>query len=99
MKKFILITALLFSTAAQAEQYQIYPVNQFVRIVLSQRECMIPDMTGKAAALQTIRGRFIRGCWNIDKHNDQHIRIDWANPQAPGDFAVIESNKLISVDE
>ena len=90
---------LTLSTAAFADTYLVYVINQYTRVVLSKRECLVPGLNGLAAAVQNVRGRFIQGCWHVDRNNSDHIRIDWANPAVPGDFSVIEANKFDSVTE
>lgn len=94
MKKFTLIIALLFSNSAWAETYLVYNVNLSTRIVLSKNSCLVPSLNGSAAVVQNDKGKFVQGCWRVDRNNSNHIRIDWNNPAAPGDFSVIEANKF-----
>ena len=99
MRTFTLIFTLLFSSLAYAETYLIYEINQNVRVVLNKKPCLVSTLTGNAAALQTTAGKFVRGCWHIDRNNSDHIRIDWDNPAAPGDFAVIPAVLFTAVDK
>ena len=99
MKKVALISILLFSTPVWADTYLVYNVSPHARVVLSKRSCLVPSLTGNAAALQTDKGKFIQGCWSVDRNNSNHIRIDWNNPAAPGDFSVIEANKFEPASE
>ena len=99
MKKLLFIAALALTTNAWAETYLVYNVSPHARVVLNKRGCLVPNLNGNAAALQTDKGRFIQGCWHVDRNNSNHIRIDWNNPAAPGDFSVIEANKFEPVTE
>ena len=99
MRKLLFIIALTLSTAAWAENYLVYNFSPHARVVLNKRACLVPTLNGNAAALQTDKGKFIQGCWHVDRNNSNHIRIDWNNPAAPGDFSVIEANKFEPVTE
>jgi len=99
MRTLLFIAALALSTAAQAETYLVYHVSQHARIVLSKRACVVPTLQGLAASIQNTKGQYIQGCWHVDRNNSDHIRIDWNNPAAPGDFSVIEANKFTPVDQ
>ena len=99
MRVLLAFSLLVFSLAAQAETYLVYHVSQNVRIVLNKRACLVPNLNGNAAVIQNIKGQYIQGCWHVDRNNSNHIRIDWNNPAAPGDFSVIEANKFEPVSE
>lgn len=99
MKKLLFLAALILSTQAWAETYLVYHVSQNVRIVLNKRACLVPNLNGNAAVIQNIKGQYIQGCWHVDRNNSNHVRIDWNNPAAPGDFSVIEANKFEPVTE
>lgn len=99
MRAFILISTLLFSTLAHAETYMVLQWNSTARIVLSKQECRVSGLNGNAASLQFINSKFIQGCWHVDRNNSNHVRIDWNNPAAPGDFSVIEFSRFTAVNE
>ena len=99
MRAVLAFSLLVFSLAAQAETYLVYHVSQHARIVLNKRACLVPSLNGNAAVIQNIKGQYLQGCWHVDRNNSNHIRIDWNNPAAPGDFSVIEANKFESVTE
>lgn len=99
MTRLVLIFSLLWSTTVHAETYLVYEINQNVRVVLSKRPCQVPSLSGLAGALQTTAGKFVRGCWHVDRNNSDHIRIDWDNPAVPGDFAVLPANLFTSQEK
>ena len=99
MKVLLLIATLSFSSLAYAETYLVYVINQNVRVVLNKKPCLVSTLKGNAAALQTTAGKFVRGCWHVDRNNSDHIRIDWDNPAAPGDFAVLPLTMFTTVNE
>lgn len=90
---------LSFSTTILADTYLVYVINQYTRVVLNKRECLVPGLNGNAAVVQNAKGQYIQGCWHVDRNNSNHVRIDWNNPAAPGDFSVIEANKFTPVTE
>ena len=99
MRWTLLFLILPFSTLAYAETYLVLQWNTKARIVLSKKACHVPGLTGNAASLQFINNNFIPGCWSVDRNNSDHVRIDWSNPKAPGDFSVLEINKFTAVEE
>lgn len=99
MRALLAFSLLVFSLAAHAETYLVYHVSQNVRIVLNKRACLVSNLNGNAAVIQNIKGQYLQGCWHVDRNNSNHIRIDWNNPAAPGDFSVIEANKFEPVTE
>ena len=100
MRKFILIASLALSTSLMsAEHYLVYQINQGVRVVLAKKPCLVPNLQGNAASVQTVTGKYIQGCWQVDRNNSDHIRIDWNNPAVPGDFAVLPLSLFTAVSE
>lgn len=99
MRWLVLFLMLSSSTLVYAETYLVLQWNSMARIVLGKQACRVPDLNGNAASLQFINGKFIPGCWHVDRNNSDHVRIDWANPRAPGDFSVIEVSKFTAVEE
>lgn len=80
---------------------EVYLINQWssnTRIVLQEKSCLVDGLTGSRAVVQRADGAYIRGCWYyID--GGKHVRIDWDNPNHPGDFTVIEVEKFHAVEE
>jgi hypothetical protein len=99
MRWLLLFSMLTLSTLAYAETYLVLQWNTKARIVLSKQTCRVPGMSGNSASLQFINNAFIRGCWAVDQNNSDHVRIDWDNPRAPGDFSVLELSKFTAVSE
>ena len=99
MKKLIvLLSFLLASTANAAEVFLVMQWNETTRIVLQDKQCLVKGLTGLRAVVQRHDGAYIKGCWKyVD--NRKNVRIDWDNPNAPGDFAVLEMNKFKIVEE
>ena len=98
MRYFAFLTLFFASFAAHAEAYMVYQYNQHVRIVLGPGSCLVEGLTGSRASVQSLNGKYIRGCWKF-VDNDQHVRIDWENPAKPGDFAVLRAKDFTPVTE
>ena len=86
-KIFITVLMLTASISAWAKPYLVLEWTANTRIVLSEDDCMVSQLEGKAAAIQRTDGAVIRGCWQF-VNEFQHVRIDWDNPNHPNDFAV-----------
>ena len=98
MREVLLITLLALPLLAQAEMYMVFQYNSNARIVLGQGSCLVKDLTGARASVQRSDGKYIRGCWKF-VDNDRHVKIEWENPQKPGDFAVLNAKDFTPVDE
>lgn len=98
MRILFLLVTLIFSYTVYAETYLVFQVSPNARVVLAQNGCLVKGLTGSAASVQRTDGRFIRGCWRyVD--NGNNVRIDWDNPAASGDFAVIRAKDFSPVNE
>jgi len=95
----VLATLLLIPTLAYAvETYLVMQWNNKTRVVLQEKTCLVHGLKGSRAVVQRTDGAYIQGCWQyVD--GGKHIKIVWDNPNAPGDFAVIEANKFHVVQE
>ena len=91
MKK-LLIAFLVASNAQAAETYLVNQFTTDVRIVLST-SIKCDSGPGLKASAQRVDKMFIPGCWVVDEHNNNHIRINWSN----GDFSVFESKDFTKV--
>lgn len=100
MKFIISLLFLIPSLMVEAKPKDIYLVMQWnntTRIVLQEKSCLVHGLTGSRAAVQRVDGAYIQGCWNYE-NDGKYIKINWNNPHAPGDFAILES-KLFNVVE
>lgn len=97
--KYVLFSLLLImSTVVNATSYLMLQWSDSARIVLTKESCLVSKLSGFRASLQLINGNYMKGCWHyVD--NDQHIRIDWNNPNNPGDFAVRPIEEFKFVDQ
>jgi carbohydrate-binding DOMON domain-containing protein len=87
--KWIVLASLLFvSTSVIAKPYLIYHYSSNTRIVMTNESCLVKGLEGHRAVVQRTDGAYIQGCWRL-VDADQHVRIDWNNPNAPGDFSVL----------
>lgn len=98
MRYFLLAALMLTSLTANATPYLVYNYTENVRVVISNETCLITNLKGNRAAVQTVTGKFVQGCWYfVDEH--KHVRIDWNNPGLKNDFAVIPFSEFKVVDE
>ena len=67
--------------------------NLTTRIVLVEKSCLVEGLKGSRAVVQRDDGAFIQGCWEY-ADNKKHIRIEWNNPLAPGDFSVLPADNF-----
>lgn len=98
MRYFLFLGALLASTTANAVPYLVYNFTNEVRVVINNESCLVTRLKGNRAAVQTVTGKFVQGCWYF-VDNQQNVRIDWNNPAKPDDFAVIPFDKFKMVDD
>lgn len=98
MRYFLGMMLLAVATAAQAKPYLVLEWTTNTRIVLGEGDCLVKGLEGKAAAIQRTDGAVIRGCWQF-VNEFQHVRIEWDNPNQPGDFAVLRFGDFKIVDE
>lgn len=87
--KVLAFLLLIIPSIAYAKSYMVYQHTPDVRVVLSSESCLVDKLTGSRAVVQRSDGIYIRGCWKFVDDN-KHVRIDWDNPNIPGDFAVID---------
>jgi hypothetical protein len=98
MKKLIFLATLLVTTVAEAKPYLVKDWTNETRIVMTNETCLVPNFEGHRAVIQSTSKRFIRGCWRL-VDADQHVRIDWDNPDFPGDFSVLPFADFRVVDD
>jgi len=90
-----LMCCILFTplTVFAAEKYMVLEWNITTRIVLVEKSCLVEGLHGSRAVMLRDDGEFIQGCWKY-ADNKKHIRIEWNNPLAPGDFSVLPTDKF-----
>jgi len=93
MKKLLLILLFVSTNSLASETYMVMEWNLTTRIVLSEKSCLVEGLKGSRAVVQRDDGAFIQGCWEY-QDNKKHIRIEWNNPVAPGDFSVLPADKF-----
>ena len=90
----ILLVTLCFSTGGMAEATLVYHFTPTVNVVLGKSPCRIDNLKGSNALVNSFGNKPIYGCWNyVD--DGKHVRIDWDNPNAKGDFAVIRAELFL----
>lgn len=97
MKYYLTFLLLLVSQSAWAKSYLVMEWNQYARIVLTNETCLVKTLKGNRAVIQRSDGAYIQGCWVLSK-DSQTVRIDWNNPNAPGDFSVLRFGDFHVVD-
>jgi hypothetical protein len=99
MKNFLTICLFLIPSISFAvNTYLVMDWKNDTKIILHEKQCMVSGLTGGRAIITKFDGSYIRGCWNyVD--NGKHIRIDWDNPNAPGDFAILDVKYFYPVKE
>jgi len=96
--KYYLILLLLVSSTAWAKPYLVLHWNQNTRIVMTNETCLVKGLNGSRAVVQRNDGLYIQGCWTLSK-DSQTVRIEWNNPNAPGDFSVLRFGDFKVVDD
>ena len=96
--KYYLLILLLVSSSAWAKPYLVLEWNQNTRIVMTNETCLVKSLKGSRAVVQRTDGLFIQGCWALSK-DSQTVRIDWNNPNAPGDFSVLRFGDFHVIDD
>ena len=99
MKKLLFTFLLLMSTLANAETLKVYNLSDQIRIVLSEKTCIVDGLTGKRAAAQVIDGTHFKGCYKKVTIKDKEMyHIDWYNPAIPGDFSEFPIEVFINAE-
>jgi hypothetical protein len=100
MKYTIGFLMLAVSAALMAKPYLALNWTDNLTVVLMETPCQVNGKHGSHAEAQWSNGSTIQGCWRfVDDY--QHVRIEWNNPMAPNDFAVLRFGdfKLIEPKE
>jgi hypothetical protein len=95
MKRWLAVVLLLFSAAASAEDNEIAVMENDAggRIVLTQRECPIPDSRDFRLAYSTSANRRIYGCWRLQV-NGRMVHVLWVTPDGESHHKVYDSKKF-----
>jgi hypothetical protein len=99
MKNILIILFLMFPSISFAvNTYLVMDWKNDTKIILHEKTCNVSGLTGGRAIITKFDGSYIKGCWNyVD--NGKHIRIGWDNPNAPGDFSVLNTKNFYIVQE
>jgi hypothetical protein len=65
---------------------------------MTNETCLVKGLNGSRAVVQRNDGLYIQGCWTLSK-DSQTVRIEWNNPNAPGDFSVLRFGDFKVVDD
>lgn len=95
MKKLLAVLLLLFSAAASTEDNEIAVMENDAggRIVLTQRECPIPDSRDFRLAYTFGTNLRIYGCWKLQR-NERMVHVLWVTPDGESHHKVYDSNKF-----
>jgi hypothetical protein len=97
MRYIIALMLMVLSVTAQAKPYLALKWSEHITVVLIEAPCQVNRLTGSHAEVRWTNGSKINGCWTfVNEH--QHVRIEWDNPLAPGDFAVLRFGDFKLVD-
>ena len=93
--RFTLLVMLLISITAQAQTYLLLPLGSNVRIELTNEKCNISQLLGSRATVYRDDGKTIQGCWATSPADKRLVRINWANPTQPNDFAEFRYRDIV----
>ena len=95
MKKLLAVLLLLFSAAVSAEDSEIAVMENDAggRIVLTQRECPIPDSRDFRLAYSFSTNLRIYGCWKLQR-NERMVHVLWVTPDGESHHKVYDSKKF-----
>ena len=95
MKKLLASLLLMFATVAWADDTEIAVMENDAggRIVLTQRECPIPDSRDFRLAYSFSTNLRIYGCWKLQR-NERMIHVLWVTPDGESHHKVYDSKKF-----
>ena len=93
MRKFLLVTLLLWTTMASAVEYRVMHLYSNLRIVIVDLDCNIEGLKGQRASAQRLDRLFIPGCYYFMEEHPHMIHIDWHN----GDWSELPYEKFEKV--
>lgn len=97
MKYFVALLLAVAALTAQAKPYLQLKWSEHITIVLVEAPCQVSRLSGSHAEVRWTNGSKINGCWTfVNEH--QNVRIDWDNPLAPNDFAILRFGDFKLVD-
>lgn len=95
MKKFLAVLMLSFSAAASAANHEIAVMENDAgdRIVLTQRECPIPDSAGFRLSYYWTPGIHIFGCWKLQS-NSRTVDVLWITPDGESHYRTYSTDNF-----
>ena len=94
MKKLLAIALLLFTAVAVADnEVAVMDNDAGGQIVLTQRECPIPDSADFRLAYTTSTNFRIYGCWKLQR-NGRMVHVLWVTPDGKSHHKVYDSEKF-----
>jgi len=95
MKRLLAIALLLFTTVVSADNNEVAVMENEAggQIVLTQRECPIPDSADFRLAYTTSSTLRVYGCWKLQR-NEHMVHVLWVTPDGESHHRVYDSNKF-----
>jgi hypothetical protein len=94
MKRLLAVVLLLFTAAVLADDEVAVMENEAGgQIVLTQKECPIPDSADFRLAYSTSENRRIYGCWKLQR-NSRMVHVLWVTPGGESHHRVYDSKKF-----
>jgi hypothetical protein len=94
MKRLLAVILLLFTAAASADDEMAVMENGAGgQIVLTQKECPIPDSADFRLAYTTSSDLRIYGCWKLQR-NERMVHVLWVTPDGESHHRVYDSKKF-----
>jgi hypothetical protein len=94
MKKLLALLLLMFTTVAWADdEIAVMENDAGGRIVLTQRECPIPDSRDFRLAYTFGTNLRIYGCWKLQR-NERMVHVLWVTPDGESHHKVYDSKKF-----
>ena len=94
MKRLLAVVLLLFTAAVSADDEVAVMENEAGgQIVLTQKECPIPDSTDFRLAYTTSTDLRIYGCWKLQR-NGRMVHVFWVTPDGKSHHKVYDSKKF-----
>ena len=95
MKQWLISVLLLFSAVAIAEDNEVAVMDNEAggQIVLTQRECPIPDSADFRLAYTSSTNLRIYGCWKLQR-NGRMVHVLWVTHDGESHHRVYDSEKF-----
>ena len=94
MKRLLAVILLLFTAAVSADdEVAVMENDAGGQIVLTQKECPIPDSADFRLAYSTSENRRIYGCWQL-QINSRMVHVLWVTTDGKSHHKVYDSKKF-----